>query len=199
MPLIGVLISGRGTNLQSILDAAALGALQAEVRVVVSSKADAAGLARASGRGVEALVVERHRFRSTEEYDRALVSVLQERDVDLVCLAGFMRVLSPVFTSAFPRRILNIHPSLLPAFPGLHAPQQAWQYGVKTAGATVHIVDDTLDGGPIVLQEALDVMPDDTPETLAERILEIEHRIYPRAIAAVLAGGWRIEGRRFVR
>ncbi|MBA3949841.1 MAG: phosphoribosylglycinamide formyltransferase [Acidobacteria bacterium] len=196
---LGVLISGRGTNLQSIIDAIARGSLNASIAVVISNRDDAPGLARAASAGVETLVLDHRAYASREDYDAALVDALRARGVDVVCLAGFMRVLSPVFIRAFQGRILNIHPALLPSFPGVNAPHQAWAHGVKITGATAHLVDDTLDGGPIVLQEPIDVLPDDTPETLAERILEIEHRIYPRAIAEVLGGGWRIEGRRFVR
>lgn len=196
---LGVLISGRGTNLQSIIDAIAGGRLDAAIAVVISNRADAPGLARAASAGVETLVLDHRAYPSREDYDAALVAALEARAVDVVCLAGFMRVLSPVFIRAFANRIVNIHPALLPSFPGVNAPHQAWAHGVKVTGATAHLVDDTLDGGAIVLQEAIEVLPDDTPETLAERILEIEHRIYPLAIAEVLRTGWRLEGRRFVR
>jgi phosphoribosylglycinamide formyltransferase-1 len=196
---LGVLISGRGTNLQSILDAVRGGRLQASVAVVISNRADAAGLERASLAGVETLVLDHQAYESREAYDAQLIEALQARRVDLVCLAGFMRILSPSFIHAFSNRILNVHPSLLPAFPGVNPPYQAWEHGVKISGATVHLVDESLDGGPIVRQQAIEVLASDTDETLAARILEIEHRIYPAAIADVLAGGWRIEGRRFVR
>ncbi len=196
---LGVLISGRGTNLQSIIDAIARGSLNASIAVVISNRDDAPGLARAASAGVETLVLDHRASASREDYDATLVDALRARGVDVVCLAGFMRVLSPRFIRAFPGRILNIHPALLPSFPGMNAQHQAWAHGVKVTGATAHLVDDTLDGGAIVRQEAIDVLPDDTPETLAEKILEIEHRIYPRAIAEVLGGGWRIDGRRFVR
>lgn len=195
---LGVLISGRGTNLQSILDAIQAGSLDASVAVVISNRADAQGLERAARAGVEAIVLD-HRGRAREDYDAALAEALHARRVDLVCLAGFMRVLSPAFIAAFPQRILNIHPSLLPSFPGVDAPGQAWRHGVRVTGATVHFVDESLDGGPIVRQEAVPVEPDDTPASLAGRILAVEHRLYPAAIADVLAGGWRLEGRRFVR
>jgi phosphoribosylglycinamide formyltransferase-1 len=199
MARLGVLISGRGTNLQSILDAVRGGRLQASVAVVISNRADAAGLERASLAGVETLVLDHQAYESREAYDAHLIEALQARQVDLICLAGFMRILSPSFIHAFPNRILNVHPSLLPAFPGVNPPYQAWEHGVKISGATVHLVDESLDGGPIVRQQAIEVLASDTDETLAARILEIEHRIYPVAIADVLAGGWRIEGRRFVR
>jgi phosphoribosylglycinamide formyltransferase 1 len=196
---LGILISGRGTNLQSILDAAAAGRIDASVAVVISNRADAAGLDRARAAGVETMVVDHRGQESRETYDEKLIAVLRKRQVDLVCLAGFMRILSPAFIQAFPHRILNIHPSLLPAFPGINPPYQAWEHGAKISGATVHLVDESLDGGPIVRQEALEVLSSDTAESLAARILEIEHRIYPQAIADVLRGGWRIEGRRFVQ
>lgn len=196
---LGVLISGRGTNLQSILDAIARGTLAASVAVVISNRPGAQGLARAEAAGIETLVIDHRTFPTREACDAALAAALVARDVELVCLAGFMRVLTPAFVSMFPNRILNIHPSLLPAFPGVDAQHQAWAHGVRIAGATVHLVDDSLDGGPIVMQEAIEVDPDDTAETLAARILEVEHRLYPRAIGDVLAGGWRLDGRRFVR
>lgn len=195
---LGVLISGRGTNLQSILDAVAAGTLDAAVAVVISNRADAAGLERAHRAGVETRVLDHRAHASREDYDAALVKALGAHGVDVVCLAGFMRVLSPAFIDAFRHRILNIHPALLPAFPGTNAPYQAWEHGVKVTGATAHLVDESLDGGPIVRQEAVSVHAGDTPESLAARILEVEHRIYPAAIADVLKGGWRIEGRRFV-
>lgn len=194
---LAVLISGRGTNLQSIIDAVADGRLAAAIGVVISNRADADGLERASRAGIETLVLD-HRNQAREAYDARLIEALQSRSVDLVCLAGFMRILSPAFIAAFANRILNIHPSLLPAFPGVNPPYQAWEHGVKISGATVHLVDESLDGGPIVRQEALEVRAADTPESLAERILEIEHRIYPAAISDVLKGGWRIDGRRLV-
>jgi phosphoribosylglycinamide formyltransferase-1 len=196
-PRLGVLISGRGTNLQSILDVAADGRLAASVAVVISNRADAAGLERAQRAGVETVVLD-HRGQSREAYDASLVEALTARGVGIVCLAGFMRVLSTGFIAAFRNRILNIHPSLLPSFPGIDAQRQAWEHGVKLAGATVHIVDESLDGGPIVRQEALEVRPDDTADSLTARILEIEHRLYPAAIGDVLKDGWRIDGRRFV-
>lgn len=195
---LGVLISGRGTNLQSILDAIAQDRLAASVAVVISNRPAAAGLARAEAAGIETIVIDHRAYAAREECDAALAAALVAREVDLVCLAGFMRMLTPGFVSAFPNRILNIHPSLLPAFPGVDAQGQAWAHGVKIAGATVHLVDDSLDGGPIVMQEAIEVGSGDTAETLAARILEVEHRLYPRAIARVLAGRWRLEGRRFV-
>ena len=196
---LGVLISGRGSNLQAIVDAISAGRLAAEVAVVVSNRPDAPGLERARRAGIETAVLDHTGYGSREAYDRDLEAALRRRGVALVCLAGFMRLLGPAFVAAFPDRILNVHPSLLPAFPGLRGQEQAWRHGVKVAGATVHIVTAELDAGPIVRQAAVPVHDDDTPETLAARILVEEHRIYPEAIGAVLDGGWRIDGRRFVR
>ena len=196
---IGVLISGRGSNLQAIIEAIAAGRLAAEIAVVISNRPDAPGLERARRAGIETEVLDHTTHVSREAYDRELAAALRRHDVALVCLAGFMRLLGPAFVSAFRDRILNVHPSLLPAFPGLHGQEQAWRHGVKVAGATVHIVTAELDAGPIVRQAAVPVHDDDTAETLSARILAEEHRIYPEAIGAVLDGGWRVEGRRFVR
>ena len=195
---LGILISGRGSNLQSIIDAIAAGRLEATIQVVVSNRADAAGLARAGNAGIEALSLSPREYASRDEYDAALATALLERRVDLVCLAGFMRLVGRPLLDAFPDRILNIHPSLLPAFPGLEAQRQALEHGVRISGATVHLVTSELDGGPIVLQAAVPVLDDDTVDSLAARILVEEHRIYPEAIDIVLAGGWRVEGRRFI-
>ncbi|MCC7125198.1 MAG: phosphoribosylglycinamide formyltransferase [Acidobacteria bacterium] len=196
---LGVLISGRGSNLQAILDAIAAERLDATVALVISNRRDAAGLARAAAAGVPTLVLEHRSFANRQAFDAALVDALQAARVDLVCLAGFMRLLSPTFIDAFPNAVLNVHPSLLPAFPGVDAQVQAWTHGVKVAGCTVHMVTEDLDAGPIILQATVPVLDDDTAETLAARILVEEHRIYPEAIDVVLAGGWRVEGRRFVR
>jgi len=196
---LGVLISGRGSNLQSIIDAIAAGQLDASIALVVSNRAQAAGLERARLAGIETLVLDHRGFPTREDYDRAVVAALRAREVSLVCLAGFMRLLSPAFVEAYPNAILNIHPALLPAFPGLHAQRQALEHGVKIAGATVHLVNAELDAGPIVLQAAVPVEDGDTEQSLAARILREEHRLYPEAIRTVLDGGWRIEGRRFVR
>lgn len=198
MKRVGVLISGRGSNLQALLDAAAAGRLGGPVAVVVSNVEDAAGLERARRALVPALC-RPHGGKSREDHDRELVAILREHRVDLVCLAGYMRILSDVLLDAFSGRILNVHPSLLPAFPGHHPQRQALEHGVKVSGATVHFVDKTLDGGSIVLQEAVPVEDDDTEETLAARILEAEHRIYPRAVRLVLEGAYRIDGRRVRR
>jgi phosphoribosylglycinamide formyltransferase-1 len=194
---IGVLISGRGSNLKALIEAQKRGELGGEIAVVVSNVESAPGLEHAR-RAAIAAVVRDHRGRPREEFDAEIVSVLREHGVELVCLAGFMRLLSPVFVRAFPARILNIHPALLPAFPGLDAQRQAFEHGVKVSGATVHLVDEGLDSGPIVAQEAVPVRSDDTAESLAARILQAEHRLYPRAVRLVLNGRWRVEGRRVI-
>ena len=196
---LGVLISGRGSNLQAIIDAIAERRLDASIAVVISNQESAGGLERARRAGIETLTLSHRGWPSREDYDRALVSELRKRDVRLVCLAGFMRKFSAVMIEAFPNAVLNIHPSLLPSFPGLHPQQQALDHGVKTSGVTVHFVTDDLDAGPIIVQRAVPVRDDDTEETLAARILVEEHHAYPEAIALVLDGGWRIEGRRVVR
>jgi phosphoribosylglycinamide formyltransferase-1 len=196
---LGVLISGRGSNLQAIMDAVAAGTLDARIALVISNRADAAGLERARSAGLETLYLSHRAFANREAYDRALVDALRARDVGLVCLAGFMRLLSAVFIEAFPSAILNIHPALLPAFPGLEAQHQAWAHGVKVSGATVHLVTRDLDAGPIVLQRAVPVLEDDTPGSLSARILEVEHELYPEAIRLLLSGQWQLEGRRFRR
>jgi phosphoribosylglycinamide formyltransferase-1 len=196
---IGVLISGRGSNLQALIDAIAQGRLRAEIAVVISNRADAQGLERARRAGIDTLTIPHRDYASRQAFEEALVRELRARRVALVCLAGFMRLLERTFLDAFPYGILNIHPSLLPAFPGVDAQRQAWAYGTKVAGATVHFVTGELDAGPIVLQQAISVEEDDTPETLAARILEVEHRIYPEAAGLVLDGGWAIDGRRFRR
>jgi phosphoribosylglycinamide formyltransferase-1 len=195
---LGVLISGRGSNLQSIIDAVDDGTLAASIAVVISNRPEAAGLDRARAAGIEAIVLSPRAFADREEYDAALASELLARQVDLVCLAGFMRLVGRALIDAFPDRILNIHPSLLPAFAGLAAQQQALEHGVRVSGATVHLVTAELDGGPIVVQAAVPVAEGDTVDTLAARILIEEHRLYPEAIRRLLAGGWRIEGRRFL-
>lgn len=186
-PRLAVLISGRGSNLQAIIDAIRGGRLEATIAVVISNRAGAAGLQRAHDAGIETLVMPHAGYASREDFDGALVAEIRKRDVALVCLAGFMRLLSPVFIQAFPGRILNIHPSLLPAFRGVDAQRQAIEAGAATSGATVHIVNEDLDAGPIVLQREVAVLPGDTPDALAARILEVEHQLYPEAIARVLA------------
>jgi phosphoribosylglycinamide formyltransferase-1 len=196
---LGVLISGRGSNLQAIIDAIGQARLRATIAVVISNRAGAAGLDRARAAGIEAMHLGPRAGAGREDYDRAVAEELRRRSVDLVCLAGFMRLVGAPLLEAFRDRVLNIHPSLLPAFPGLEAQRQALQHGVGITGATVHLVTPELDGGPIVLQAAVPVLPDDTVETLSARILIAEHRIYPEAIEMILDGGWSIEGRRFVR
>jgi phosphoribosylglycinamide formyltransferase-1 len=195
---IGVLISGRGSNLQALLDAAAGGGLGGAVALVISNVAGAQGLERAARAGVPAQAMD-HRGVPREEHDRAMREALRAHDVDLVCLAGYMRLLSPAFVRDFGGRLLNVHPSLLPAFPGTGAVRQALAHGVKVTGATVHFVDEGLDSGPIVLQEAVAVADDDTEETLAARVLAAEHRLYPAAVRLVLQGAVAIEGRRVRR
>jgi len=196
--VLGVLASGRGTNLQAIIDAVGRGELAAEIAVVVSDNEDAAALERARKAGIEALYIPPGRFRTKlePEVERRYAAALKDRGVELVLLAGFMRVLHRDFLREFPNRIFNIHPSLLPAFPGLNAQKQAYDYGVKVAGCTVHIVNEMVDGGPIVAQAAVQVLEEDTPETLAARILEQEHRIYVRAVKLYCEGRLRLEGRR---
>lgn len=195
---LGVLISGRGSNLQAIIDAIASGRLDASVSVVISNRSDAGGLQRAAAAGIEALVIRPKDYPDRDAYDRAVAEALRARRVDLTCLAGYMRLVGPALLEAYPKRVLNIHPSLLPAFPGLQAQAQALTHGVRVSGATVHVVTAGLDDGPIVAQAAVPVLDDDTPDTLAARILVEEHRIYPEAINEVLDGGWTVQGRRFV-
>jgi phosphoribosylglycinamide formyltransferase-1 len=195
---LGVLISGRGSNLQAIIDAIGEGRLDARIAIVISNNAAAQGLQRAASAGIATAVMPHKAFGTRAEYDQALVSRLRQEGVDLVCLAGFMRLLGPTFVEAFPNRILNVHPSLLPAFPGVDAQRQAVEHGAKISGATVHLVNADLDAGPIVLQAAVPVLADDTAESLAARILQKEHEIYPEAIRMLLSGNWKVDGRRFV-
>jgi phosphoribosylglycinamide formyltransferase 1 len=194
-----VLISGRGSNLQSIIDAVANGELDAHIAVVISNRREAAGLVRAREAGLDAIHVDPHDYSDRDSYEQAIVDALQQRQTGLVCLAGYMKVAGPRLLAAFPDRMLNIHPSLLPAFPGLNAQRRALDYGVRVTGATVHMVTAELDGGPIILQAAVPVLDDDTEERLSARILVEEHRIYPQAIRIVLQGEWFVDGRRFVR
>jgi phosphoribosylglycinamide formyltransferase 1 len=196
---LGVLISGRGSNLQALIDTIATGELDARIAVVISNKADAAGLDRARAAGIETLTISHRDYGVRADFDRAIASALLERGVNLVCLAGFMRLIGTPILEAFPNAILNIHPSLLPAFPGVDAQAQAIAYGVKVSGVSVHLVTGELDGGPIVLQAAVAVKDDDTPETLSARILVEEHRIYPEAVKIILSRRWMLDGRRFVR
>jgi phosphoribosylglycinamide formyltransferase-1 len=194
---LGILISGRGSNLQAIADHIAAGELDATIAVVISNRSDAAGLQIARERGIPAVFLPSKAV-PREDYDRQLAAELKSRQVDLVCLAGFMRLLSPVLIHEFPMRILNIHPSLLPSFPGLDAQEQALRHGVQVTGCTVHFVDEELDAGPILRQAAVPVLPDDTLEALSARILTEEHRLYTEAIACVLSGKYQIEGRRVI-
>jgi phosphoribosylglycinamide formyltransferase-1 len=196
---LGVLISGRGSNLQALIDASRDGRLDATIAVVISNRDEAQGLERARAAGIETLTISHRGWASREDHDRAIVRELRTRDVGLVCLAGYMRLVGPPLLEAYPHAILNIHPSLLPAFPGVEAPRQAIEHGVRVSGVTVHFVTPELDNGPIVLQRSVPVVDGDTPDTLAARILVEEHKAYPEAVGVVLAGGWRIEGRRFVR
>jgi len=196
---IGVLLSGRGSNFEALADSVAAGRIpNAEIALVLSNREAAAGIERAKARGLAARVIPSKGL-EREAYDRLAVAALNEAKVDLVCLAGYMRLLSPYFVAAFPQKILNIHPSLLPSFPGLEAQKQALDYGVKFAGCTVHFVDENLDAGPIILQSAVPVEDGDTEEILFARILEEEHRIYSEAVKLVLEGKYKIAGRRVVR
>lgn len=197
--VLGVLISGRGSNLQALIDAIADRRLDAAIAVVISNRAAAEGLGRAAAAGIETIVLDHRDFASRGDYDAALAEQLQARGVRVVCLAGFMRLIGPPLLAAFPEAILNVHPSLLPSFPGVDAQAQALAHGVRVSGATVHLVTAELDGGPIVAQGAVTVEDDDTAATLAARILAVEHRLYPEAVQLVLDGGWKIDGRRFVR
>jgi phosphoribosylglycinamide formyltransferase-1 len=196
---LGVLVSGRGSNLQALIDAIDGGRLDATIAVVISNIEHAGGLERARAAGIEALHVSHRGWPSRDDHDRALARELHARDVALVCLAGYMRIVGQPLVEAFPDAILNIHPALLPSFPGLHAQRQAVEYGVTVSGVTVHLVTAELDNGPIIVQRTVPVLPDDTEQTLAARILLEEHVAYPEAVQAVLDGGWRVEGRRFVR
>ena len=193
---IGVLVSGSGTNLQAIIDEIAAKRLDAKIEVVLSNKADAYGLVRAKNHGIATEVLDHKQFPSREAYDQAVVDLLRARDVELVVLAGFMRLLSPVFVKAYSNRIMNIHPALLPSFPGLHVQKKAVDHGVRFSGCTVHFVNEECDEGPIIIQAVVPVFPDDTDEVLAARILKQEHRIYPRAIQLYAEGKLRVEGRR---
>lgn len=196
---LGVLVSGRGSNLQSLADAVRRGALDAGIAIVLSNRADAAGLVWAREQGLATACLRTRDYPTRDEYDQAIVEQLRAHDVNLVCLAGFMRLVGAPLLEAFPQRILNIHPSLLPSFPGLDAQRQALDHGVRVSGATVHLVTAELDGGPIVQQAVVPVLDDDTEETLAARILVEEHRIYPEAVRTVLEGDWHLDGRRLRR
>lgn len=199
MKRIGILLSGRGSNFEALAESVAAGRIpDAEIAIVISNREGAPGIEKARQRGIEARVIPSKGLQR-EEYDRQVAAVLKEKQVDLVCLAGYMRLLSPWFVREFPNRILNIHPSLLPSFPGLEAQKQAWEHGAKVSGCTVHFVDENLDAGAIIAQAVVPIHDEDTPETLAERILREEHRIYSEAVALVLSGQYRIAGRRVLR
>jgi phosphoribosylglycinamide formyltransferase 1 len=196
---IGVLLSGRGSNFVALADSVDAGRIpDSEIAIVLSNREGAPGIDRARDRGLPTRVISSKGL-ERETYDRQVVAALQEAKVDLICLAGYMRLLSPYFVAAFPNRILNIHPSLLPSFPGLESQRQALEYGVKFAGCTVHFVDENLDAGPIVLQAVVPVKDEDTDATLSERILAEEHRIYSEAVKIILAGNFKISGRRVVQ
>ena len=198
MKNLGILLSGRGSNFEAIADSVAAGRIRAQIAVVISNRAEAPGIDSALRRGLDARVIP-SRGKTREQHDSEVVAALQEKKVDLVCLAGYMRLLSPWFVRQFPNRILNIHPSLLPAFPGLEAQKQALEYGAKVSGCTVHFVDEQLDHGAIILQKAVTVLDDDDEHTLAARILEQEHIAYTEAINVVLGGEYELAGRRLVQ
>lgn len=197
MRRLGVLLSGRGSNFEAIARAIGEGRLEAAIAVVISNKAEAAGLETARRMGFSAVAIPSKGVERAR-HDALVADELERHGVDLVCLAGYMRLLTPALIKRYPERILNIHPSLLPAFPGLDAQKQAWEHGVRVAGCTVHLVNEALDAGPIVMQAAVPVLETDTIESLSHRILAEEHRIYSQAIARVLRGGWRVDGRRIV-
>lgn len=194
---LGVLISGRGSNLQALIDAIQEGRLDATIAVVISNRPAAPGLEIGRRAGINVVCIDHKKAASREDHDRKIVSELLAHDVALVCLAGYMRLVGAPLLDAFPNAILNIHPSLLPAFPGVDAQRQALDHGVKVTGATVHLVTAGLDDGPIVVQRAVPIFEEDTETTLAARILEVEHRAYAEAVSIILEGGWRVEGRRF--
>ncbi len=196
MSNIAVLVSGRGSNLQAIIDCIGNGYLKARIAAVISDVEKAYALERAKKHRIEAVFIDPKKFTSKELYEKEILSIFKKYDVELVLLAGYMRIIGETLLSAYKNRILNIHPALLPAFPGLHAQKQAFDYGVKVAGCTVHFVDETLDGGPIILQRCVKAEEDDTPETLADRILEQEHKIYPEAVKLFVENKLRIEGRK---
>ncbi len=194
---LGVLISGRGSNLQALIGAIDRRRLDAEIALVISNRAQAPGLEHARKAGIETIVLDHRQFGTREEFDRAIAAQLKSRDAAVVCLAGFMRLVGAGLLDAFPHAVLNVHPSLLPAFPGVNAQQQALEHGVKVSGATVHLVTPELDAGPIVVQAAVPVLADDTVDSLSARILAEEHRIYPEAVALILGRRWTVSGRRF--
>lgn len=192
---IGVLISGRGSHLRNLIKRCSTGEIDAEVVVVISNKTDAPGLSYASEAGIPAIVLEHRLFPKREQYDEQLVESLRQYNVDLVCLAGFLRLLSPLFVRAFPQRIMNVHPSLLPAFPGLHSQQQALEYGVTVTGCTVHFIDEGLDSGPIILQNTLEILQQDDAGSLSDRLLPLEHQTYAEAVKLFFQNRLQVEGR----
>lgn len=193
---IAVLISGRGSHLKNLLDACADGQIPAQVVIVISNVSDAPGLQYAKAAGIESIVLSHKQFENREKYDEELIRVIQDRRADLVCLAGFMRLLSSIFVSAFPMKIMNVHPALLPSFPGLHAQKQALDYGVKITGCTVHFVDEGLDSGPIIVQKAIQILDNDTEDSLASRLLPLEHQAYAEAVRLFFENRLKCEGRK---
>jgi phosphoribosylglycinamide formyltransferase 1 len=193
---LGVLISGNGSNLQSIIDNIEKGSLNAVIKIVISNNPDAYGITRAKNHGIPYVILKNGDYKSKEDFDAQLIKILKDNGAELVALAGFMRIISPALLKAFPGRILNIHPALLPSFPGLHGQKQAIEYGVKFSGCTVHFVDEGVDTGPIIIQSAVPVLDDDTEDTLAARILKEEHKIYPQAIKLFAEGRLEIKGRK---
>jgi phosphoribosylglycinamide formyltransferase-1 len=193
---LGILISGNGSNLQSIIDHIEKGSLKATIKIVISNNSDAYGLTRAKKHGIPVVVLKNGDFKNKEDFDSELINIFKKNSVDLVILAGFMRIITSTILNAFPQKIMNIHPALLPSFPGIHGQKQALEYGVKLSGCTVHFVDEGVDTGPIIIQSAVQVFDDDTEETLAARILKEEHRIYPQAIQFFAEGKIEIKGRK---
>jgi phosphoribosylglycinamide formyltransferase-1 len=193
---LGILISGNGSNLQSIIDHIEKGSLKAIIKIVISNNPDAFGITRAKKHAIPVVVLKNGDFKNKEEFDLELIRILKNNSVGLVILAGFMRIITPTLLKAFPQKVMNIHPALLPSFPGIHGQKQALEYGIKLSGCTVHLVDEGVDTGPIIIQSAVQVFDDDTEETLAERILEEEHRIYPQAIQFFAEGKIEIKGRK---
>lgn len=195
---IGVLVSGSGTNLQAIIEAIEAGKIKGKICMVISDNSDAYALKRANKHNIETQYINYKEFNDREEYDKIIVSALKERDCDLVVLAGYLKILTPYFINAYKNKIMNIHPALLPSFPGLHVQKKAIDHGVKVSGCTVHFVDEGLDSGPIIIQRAVEVKKDDTEETLTKRILKEEHQIYPRAVQLFTQGRLTIKGRRVI-
>lgn len=191
---IAVFVSGNGTNLQAIIDAVSRGDIKCDIKLVVSNNKDAYALTRAKKNGIETFVLDHKSFKSREEYDKEIIKQLERKKIDLVVLAGFMRLVSPYFLRKYQNRMINVHPALLPSFKGTHGIKDAFEYGVKVTGVTVHLVDEELDHGPIILQEAVPVKEDDTMETLEEKIHKIEHKLYPRAIGLFADGKIKVEG-----